>query len=1195
MGPLAILLRSMRRHRPLVALAAVMVLAVGGALTAGTGRAQAADTLLSQGKTATASSVENAGTPASAAVDGDTGTRWSSAAADPQWLQVDLGATATVTSVTLAWETAYGKAFTVQVSADGRNWTDIYSTTTGTGGTQTLSVNGSGRFVRMYGTARGTGYGYSLWEFKVYGSMSTTAGCGTADAAQGKTATASSAEGDGTPASAAVDGDTGTRWSSAFADPQWLQVDLGTSAGICQVVLDWESAYGKAFAVQVSDDAQTWTDIYSTTTGTGGTQTLDVSGSGRYVRMYGTARGTGYGYSLWEFKVFTTAGGTSGGTAGGTTGGSTGGATGGTTGGSGNPGGDFPGSVISAFKQVSASSHEGGNAPAAALDGRTDTRWSSLSTDNEWLKVDLGTTGSISGIVLDWESAYGKGYRIEVSADGSTWTPIYSTSDGKGGVEKLPVTGKGRYVRLTGTARATGYGYSLWEFDVYGTLDASTATPPLLSGPTEAPATTGQFQLSAPADKAMVTTTRRPQLSWAAVAGTAHYEVWINISRTDYDFTRSGSLLNLYTKVAEPTGTSYTPSWDITDRWTYKWYIVAVSGSGARTTSAIRQFSVYLPDIEQVADGVNVIDGARDLNKDGAIQPYENWRLPVATRVGDLLGRMTLEEKAYQMFYNVQQYPLSGWHFGPAQPADLNTVLLSTAATRLGIPPVSAGDTTAGYQTTYPLQSTLAAGKDYPLDYQLGNMQREEELQVGARGTLSPLAEVGTKVLYPRIQEGGGENAEVAAAQLRALIAGLQGGPELNPGSVLATVKHWPGEGAGGEAGIVYDAVTIKYHMIPFKAAIDAGAVNIMPGYAGSSYLDPGGPGAGDSAKILAYLRQNLGYTGLITTDWLPSGAWINAANAGSDVMGGADPGATGFTMGSFEQQVPQARIDDAVSRILTLKFELGIFDHPYGDPVNGPYRFHQPSYVQLADQASRQSTTLLKNDGVLPLKLASGDSIAVAGDRATDGAACCIWSSYFHPDYGSLDQLDALTARAGQDGVNVYQGSGPAPKVAVVYAGEPSYTHATAWPDTQPYLPADQVALIKNYKDQGIPVVVVLTLPRPIVMSDWNGLADAIVVTYRGGEEVGPATASLLFGDYTPHGHLPWQMPRSLDQILKPGGGDTLADANEAWDLPYDLGATDAERADIRARIDAGQTVPPTYGDPLYQYGYGLTSWTAG
>ncbi|AXI76238.1 discoidin domain-containing protein [Peterkaempfera bronchialis] len=1183
MSLLSLFLRSIRQRRPVVAAAAALALLMGAAVGFSTGTAQAASTLLSQGRPATASSTENAGTPASAAVDGDAGTRWSSAAADPQWLQVDLGAKATVNQVVLNWETAYATAFQIQVSDDAKTWTPVYSTTTGTGGAQTLAVTGSGRYVRMYGTARATGYGYSLWEFQVYGSTDPTGptGCGSTNAALGHPATASSTEGAGTPASAAVDGDAGTRWSSATADPQWLQVDLGASVSLCKVVLSWETAYASAFQIQVSDDAKTWTPVYSTTTGTGGTQTLAVTGSGRYVRMYGTARGTGYGYSLWEFAVYTGTGGSNGGTTGGTTGGGNGG----------DPG-DFSGSVISAYKQVSASSWEGDNAPAAALDGRTNTRWSSLPTDNQWLQVDLGGNATISGVVLNWESAYGTGYHLDVSNDAANWTTLYTTTSGKGGVEKLAVTGKGRYVRLYGTARATGYGYSLWEFQVYGTVDTSAATAPLLSGPTKAPATLNQFALSAPADKALITNTRRPALSWAAVSGAARYEVWLNVSRTDYDFTASGNLLDLYTKVAEVTGTGYTPTWDITDRWTYRWYVVAVSGSGARTTSNIRTFGVYLPDIAKANDGISIVNGARDLNKNGTIEPYEDWRQPVETRVADLLGRMTLEEKAYQMFYNVQSYPMSGWHFGPAQPADLNNVLVSTAATRLGIPPVSAGDTTAGYQTTYPLQSTLAAAKDYALDYKLADMQRKEELEVGARGTLSPIAEVGTKVLYPRIQEGNGENADVAAAQLRALVAGLQGGPELNPGSVLATVKHWPGEGAGGEAGITYDGVTIKYHMIPFRAAMEAGAVNIMPGYAGSSYLDPGGPGAGDSAKILAYLRQNLGYTGLITTDWLPSTSWVGAANAGSDVMGGADPGAVGFAMADFESKVPLSRINDAVTRILRLKFQLGIFDHPYGDPVNGPYRFHQPSYVALTNQASRESNTLLKNNGVLPVKLNSGDNIVVAGPRATDGASCCIWSSYFHPDYGSLTTLDAIKARAAKAGVNVFQDTGPSPKLAVVAVGEPSYTHATAWPNTQPYLPADQLALIQNFKKQGIPVVVVLTLPRPIVISDWNDLADAIVVTYRGGEEVGPATASLLFGDYTPSGKLPWQLPRSLDQVLKPGGGDNLADANEDWNLPYDLGATAAERADIRAKIDAGQPVPTTYGNPLYPYGAGLTGW---
>lgn len=127
--------------------------------------------------------------------------------------------------------------------------------------------------------------------------------CGAANVAQGKPVTASSTENAGTPASAGVDGNSGTRWSSAFSDPQWIQVDLGSTQDICQVTLQWEAAYAKSFQIQISNDAANWTTVYSTTTGAGGTQTVPVSGTGRYVRMYGTQRATAYGYSLWEFQV----------------------------------------------------------------------------------------------------------------------------------------------------------------------------------------------------------------------------------------------------------------------------------------------------------------------------------------------------------------------------------------------------------------------------------------------------------------------------------------------------------------------------------------------------------------------------------------------------------------------------------------------------------------------------------------------------------------------------------------------------------------------------------------------------------------------------------------------------------------------------------------------------------------------------
>ena len=310
-------------------------------------------TNLALNKTATASSVLGGNTAAMAFDGNATGTRWESAqGVDPQWLQVDLGATYTITSVKLTWETAAASAFQIQTSAAATGpWTNIYSTTTSTGGVQTLAVSGSGRYIRMNGTARTTQWGYSLWEMEVYGTggaaptatvtrtntagptatrtntpvgPTTTpsrtftatatvpaAGCGATNVALNKTATSSSNENAGTTPNLAVDGNTtGTRWSSAAADPQWIQLDLGSTQNICRVVLTWEAAYGTGYQIQVSGSATgPWTNIFSTTTGNGTTDDLtSLSGSGRYIRMNGTARATVYGYSLWEFEVYATTG-----------------------------------------------------------------------------------------------------------------------------------------------------------------------------------------------------------------------------------------------------------------------------------------------------------------------------------------------------------------------------------------------------------------------------------------------------------------------------------------------------------------------------------------------------------------------------------------------------------------------------------------------------------------------------------------------------------------------------------------------------------------------------------------------------------------------------------------------------------------------------------------------------------------------
>jgi hexosaminidase len=257
---------------------------------------------LAQGRPATASSTETPDFPAANATDGDLGTRWSSQYTDPTWLQVDLGSVQTVNRVVLAWEAAYGKNYQIQISNDGTTWTTLYTRTNGTGGTETLTgFTGTGRYLRMNGTARGTQWGYSLYEFEAFHDQDQHP-----DLALNRPATASSVEpGTAFTANLATDGDPATRWSSAYADPQWLQVDLGAAHTVNEVRLAWEVAYAKAFQLQTSPDGTTWTTIYATSTGTGGTQDLTgLTGTGRYLRVYGTARGTQWGYSLWSVQVY---------------------------------------------------------------------------------------------------------------------------------------------------------------------------------------------------------------------------------------------------------------------------------------------------------------------------------------------------------------------------------------------------------------------------------------------------------------------------------------------------------------------------------------------------------------------------------------------------------------------------------------------------------------------------------------------------------------------------------------------------------------------------------------------------------------------------------------------------------------------------------------------------------------------------
>ncbi|HEV2640351.1 MAG TPA: discoidin domain-containing protein [Actinocrinis sp.] len=278
--------------------------------------APAAETVLSEAGWTASSNTNSAAADAPAnAIDNNVNTRFSSDAvqASGQWFQVNLGSPQSVNQITMDsgnWPGDYAVGYNVQVSTNGTTFSTV-ATGTGTSAVVTSTFTASTvQYIRVQLTAASSGAWWSIDQFNAYtggGTSPTTApagGCGTTDLALNKTATASSLENAGDPAGAAVDGNTGTRWSSAFSDPQWLEVDLGSSQAICGVSINWEAAYASAFQIQVSNDNSTWTPIYSTTTGPGGVQNLSVSGTGRYIRMYGTARATGYGYSIWEFDVY---------------------------------------------------------------------------------------------------------------------------------------------------------------------------------------------------------------------------------------------------------------------------------------------------------------------------------------------------------------------------------------------------------------------------------------------------------------------------------------------------------------------------------------------------------------------------------------------------------------------------------------------------------------------------------------------------------------------------------------------------------------------------------------------------------------------------------------------------------------------------------------------------------------------------
>ena len=266
--------------------------------------------------TAVASSEERGDLSAAAAIDHNDNTRWGSGFSDDQFLTLDFGKSVSINRVHIQWENAHAAQYLLQVSDDNATWTTIKTVDNSQGGTEDWSgLTGQGRYLRMQGIKRATQYGYSIFEIQAFSGTpvapatdpGSASASGSVDLSQPGVliapvaATSSAVENPGMSAAQAIDGDPSTRWGSAFEDGAWIQFDFGAKTQIGYMKLLWENAYGKEYALRVSDDGQNWSQVRYVTNGHGGTEEFFNLGiNARYVRLQGVARATQYGYSLFE-------------------------------------------------------------------------------------------------------------------------------------------------------------------------------------------------------------------------------------------------------------------------------------------------------------------------------------------------------------------------------------------------------------------------------------------------------------------------------------------------------------------------------------------------------------------------------------------------------------------------------------------------------------------------------------------------------------------------------------------------------------------------------------------------------------------------------------------------------------------------------------------------------------------------------
>jgi beta-glucosidase len=604
-----------------------------------------------------------------------------------------------------------------------------------------------------------------------------------------------------------------------------------------------------------------------------------------------------------------------------------------------------------------------------------------------------------------------------------------------------------------------------------------------------------------------------------------------------------------------------------------------------------------------------------------------------AAFVDSLLSRMTLEEKIGQMSQIALNTPDSDVSDDLVRSGKVGSFLFLTDAvridhlqhlaveqSRLHIPILFGFDVVHGFRTVYPVPLAMAASWDPDLEERSQRLAAREASAVGVRWTFAPMVDIARDARWGRIMEGAGEDPFLGSRMAEAQVRGFQGSSLSASDSIAACVKHFAGYGAGVggrdyDSSDISDADLQNIYLPPFKAAKKAGAGTFM-----TAYMDLNGvPGAGNNWLLRDVLKGRWNFQGFVVSDWNAIHALVTHGFAKDDgdaaaraVNAGVDMEMTGHV---FRERlaaqvkrgaVSEAEVDDAVRRILSLKYQLGLFEHPYANPSAASAQLVTSEQRTAARQAAVRSAVLLRNQGdLLPLRQ-TPKTIAVIGplaDSKVDIAGS--WSLASHPADNvtvleGIRRRYAATAEAVrfEKGVEIERGQQSifdeqfpeesptlvtpdqrkaafqraielvkSSDVSVLVLGEAQNMSGERASRSTLDLPGRQEELLEAAVATGKPVILVLLNGRPLAI-DWAAShVPAILEAWYPGTEGGNAVADLLFGDAVPGGKLPVTFPRSVGQ-------EPLFYARYLTQIP--------DEPDTRYWDDSSA--------PLYPFGFGLS-----